>query len=308
MQFLVIIPLLRQCALLQQSIGSALLQFGDFDLHVHLQCAEASIESESLVEHWREWLNANRCARAKLTTSFDADAGIYDGISRAMKDIVPPDEVVMTWLGADDVLLPGALATVQSILSQHPEIEWLTGQRCISGPDGATYSDHGPCYKFRRMVLAWGKHDGRLAPFVMQEGTFWKVGLWKRAGGVNGTLRFAGDWDLWRRFAEISPLYTVNFSLARFSRTPGSLSSEMSPYYSEIDLVLSKAGPPSCRDLYTYNVRRRPGETQWKKIRKLDLLNLAATAFTFSIPHLLRRVATTSSRFPLREIKERATS
>lgn len=263
MNFLVIFPVLRAIDLLNTSLGSVLLQSGDFDLHVHVQSADPSGETQALVERWLRWLEeSNLSKRRKLSIRTEKDFGLYDGIALAVEAIAPDDDCVMTWLGSDDVLLPNSLATVKSIRTQNPHIKWLTGLHFLSAPDGANCSTD-PNKIFHRDDLANGRHDGRTAPFVMQEGTFWTVDLWRRAGGVNRTFKLAGDWDLWRRFAQLEPLYEVDFPLGKFSMTPGRLSEDLSQYYREVDAMLPTLSRAECDDR-AYKVSRQVGRTEWE--------------------------------------------
>ena len=135
-------------------------------------------------------------------------------------------------------------------------------QSFLSGPDGGNCSPH-PWNNYRRIDLANGKHDGRAAAFIMQEGTFWTVDLWHRAGGANRAMRLAGDWDLWRRLAWHAPLYVVNFPLGKFSQTPDRQSSDLSRYYSEIDTLLPTIENYKGEGRKTLKVWRYIGQEEW---------------------------------------------
>jgi GT2 family glycosyltransferase len=103
---------------------------------------------------------------------------------------------IMAYLNSDDVLLPGALAYVARYLSEHPDVEVVYGNRLLMDDQG-------------RKVGSWvlPAHDDealRLIDFVPQETLFWRRGLWERCGGhVDEGLRYAIDWDLLLRFADL---------------------------------------------------------------------------------------------------------
>jgi glycosyltransferase involved in cell wall biosynthesis len=103
---------------------------------------------------------------------------------------------IMAYLNSDDVLLPGALAYVARHLSRHPDVDLVYGNRLLIDDEG-------------RKVGTWvlpAHDDGalRLIDFVPQETLFWRRRLWERAGGrVDEELRYAIDWDLLLRFAEL---------------------------------------------------------------------------------------------------------
>jgi hypothetical protein len=65
--------------------------------------------------------------------------------------------------------------------------------------------------------------------------------LWEKTGGLNANFRFAGDFDLWRRFAMQSDLVIVDTILGCFRVRTGQLTDDMKRYHAEIDSSLSPA-------------------------------------------------------------------
>src|SRR5581483_10199182 len=120
MKFFIIVPVKNGASYLNRSLGSLLAQEGDFDLHVHVQDGASGDRPERILERWRAWLASDPRTNIRLTFSSQPDRNIFDGITRAFDQFSPADDTVMTWLGADDVLMPGALATVQSIMLDCP--------------------------------------------------------------------------------------------------------------------------------------------------------------------------------------------
>lgn len=289
MHFFLIIPVLEPSADLDRSIGHVLMQAGSFDLDLHVQCSRGS-GLESIVEFWREWLSRqNSRNTVNLTFSIEKDGGLYDAIAKATEHAQPDDQTVMTWLGVGDCLLPGALTTVANIMTAHPEIEWITGHSNVSGPDGANCYPH-PHSKYRRANLANGKHDGRSEPFVMQEGTFWRFSLWKKAGGINSNFKLAGDWNLWRRFGALARLYQLEFPLGKFSQQDGQLSSDRDRYYAEVDDVMKDTKEISCEDHSAYLVNRYIGTSEWAITREDPPREVKAARKRGPLQWLLRAV------------------
>ena len=102
----------------------------------------------------------------------------------------------LTWLNADDVLVPGCLAKILCALEAHPECEWFTGN----------------FYRFidstkKICEIGWGPH---LYPACLQRtsspivafgpSTIFARAIWKRLGGVDESLHYAMDTELWTRF------------------------------------------------------------------------------------------------------------
>ncbi len=163
----------------------------------------------------------------------EPDHGQYDainkGFARATGDI-------MAWLNSDDKYLEWTLATVAEVMTELPKIEWLTSRfhlfwdvhgramRCESHPGFS-----------RELVLRGGTLPGCGWPawaFIQQESTFWRRSLWERAGGnLNPEYSFAGDFDLWIRFAEQAELYSLSVPLAGFRQHPSQKTALHMPEY-----------------------------------------------------------------------------
>ncbi len=223
------------------------MQSGTFDLRVHVQ---DGLSTDGTVEIARRWESRG------VTVSSAPDHGLYDAVNRAA-EIVHPDEI-MTWLGADDVLMPGALATVASIFDQLP-IGWVTGLPFVGNDAIGNFTPGKPIPFIRRDLVA-GLHDGRSRGFVMQEGTFWRADLWRKVGGLDRRFEYAADWDLWRRLAQNAPLFALTFPLARFTKRVGQTSDNMEAYYKEID---SSEPLPPVEDTISYRLLRGHDEINW---------------------------------------------
>ena len=103
----------------------------------------------------------------------------------------------LTWLNADDVLLPGTLKKLELAVNKHPDCEWFVGgcfwldpeMRIINCGRGRRFS------KIRYMegnVSVWGPSS------------FFTKRLLDSVGGVDERFHFAMDSDLWLRFAHLA--------------------------------------------------------------------------------------------------------
>lgn len=244
--FFIVIPTRNSATVLERCLASIFLtQRGDFGLRVHIQDGGSEDGTIGIAKDWAE---------RGVTFASEPDNGLYDAIHKATSGL--PAGCIMTWLGSDDVLLPGALETVASIFDQMREVSWLTGMPFVGRDGYGNFTPWGP-QRFSRKALSSGHADGRTENFVMQEGTFWRSDLWHEVGGINPAFRLAGDWDLWRRFAQKTPLYALDFPLARFTQRAGQASSDMQAYYAEVD-----ATPIDhvCDDENSYRLVRYPGQ------------------------------------------------
>ena len=61
--------------------------------------------------------------------------------------------------------------------------------------------------------------------YIQQESTFWRKGLWDRAGGrVDSSYRDVGDFELWVRFFRHALLYSVDCLIAGYRFHPDAIS------------------------------------------------------------------------------------
>jgi hypothetical protein len=250
-QLLVVTPCLNAAHFLDDTIMSVVTQAGDFALHYHVQDGGSRDGTEQKLETWAKRLAGDWPRLCKdLVFSFhsEPDEGLYDAINKGFA-IAPdlPDNGMMTWINAGDRLAQGALQTVTSVRREFADAEWLSGSFAHINNEGCPIVFGVPAAISRKAVAA-GIHDGRGLGLLQQEGVFWSHGLWRKAGGcVNSKLKLAGDFDLWRRFAQHVPCHVLHVATGFFREHPGGLSHNTQGYSAEVEGLL--AGPAaSLRD------------------------------------------------------------
>jgi hypothetical protein len=103
---------------------------------------------------------------------------------------------VMSYLNADDFLLPGAVAYVARYFASHPAVDVVYGHRILVDAED-------------RQIGIWAvpRHDDDALSWlddIPQETLFWRRGAWERTGGrMDESFQFAIDWDLLLRFREV---------------------------------------------------------------------------------------------------------
>ncbi|MBQ7290381.1 MAG: glycosyltransferase [Clostridia bacterium] len=163
----------------------------------------------------------------------EKDEGMYDAICKGFSIA---DGEIFAWLNTDDIYMPWTLQIIAEVF-ENDKYQWCTASQSsyITG-DGKFYfrtRTVGP-KSYSRKNIARGYHDGRILPFIQQESTFWTRKLWEKSGGVDKSYRLAGDFYLWKTFAEYEPLYTLNTVLAAFCVHKGQLSSNADAYMLEL--------------------------------------------------------------------------
>ena len=236
----VVTPVLNGARFIRRTIESVLAQEGDFTLE-YIICDGGS--TDATLDIVREY--GERCQLIQRSDSGPADAINY-AMGRARG-------VIGCWLGADDLLSPGALAQVVEAFAAHPEREWLYGRCRIIDGRGQEIRRWITIYKnllgrrFSRYLL--GTEN-----FISQPATFWRMPLWRRCGGLDTCYKAAFDYDLWLRFAACnSPLFLPLY-LASFRRHPDSISERGYEQQFAEELAISKQGAsPLCYQLHRFN-------------------------------------------------------
>jgi glycosyltransferase involved in cell wall biosynthesis len=143
----------------------------------------------------------------------EKDDGMYDAINKGLNLATGN---VMTYLGSDDIFMPGSIQTVMSIFESKKEIKWITGWPTYINQVGLitrVYFIHG----YDREFIKKGYYKTDYLHFIQQEGTFWKRELWEKLKrGINNRYKLAGDYFLSTSFSRFEKLTTLHSSLAGF--------------------------------------------------------------------------------------------
>jgi|GEM_PF-3344093 len=242
-RILIVTPTLNSARYLEETVLSVATQRGDLVIHYHVQ---DGVSTDGTLEILRKWEGVFADSPSFLggapvcfSWSSEKDRSMYDSLNKGfdhLLSVVPASEVVlMTWINSDDRL---ASDSMQTVLCAH----LATGYEAITGLpsiilDSGVKAWTSPYRPVARENIRAGLHDGRTLRFIMQEGTYWTPALWRKSGGLNGSLRLAGDWDLWRRFAEHADWLGLMAVLAYHRRHASQLSHDMEKYWAEVDRV-----------------------------------------------------------------------
>lgn len=101
----------------------------------------------------------------------------------------------LTWLNADDILLPDTLNAVYKKLTDNPWADWATGNFIrFRSSDMAIIS--APCGPF--FLPSWLQGAGRMIP-VYGPTAFWKKDVYEKLGVIDETLHYTMDVEYWSR-------------------------------------------------------------------------------------------------------------
>jgi hypothetical protein len=98
----------------------------------------------------------------------------------------------MMYLNSDDILLDGAARFVAEYFARNPDVDVVYGHRVLINDKGDEVG--------RWVTPRQACNDLAMVDWVPQETLFWRKRIWDRVGGIDGSFRFALDWDLLLRF------------------------------------------------------------------------------------------------------------
>lgn len=229
--FGVVIPILDLPDNFEACLWSLFSQEGDFSLHVHVQDGGDGDDCWGIFQEV-----AAAFSRPRFTTSYrkQKDFGAADAINLGLKGL---NATMVSWLGADDMLMPGALQAIFSLRARYPHVRWVTGLPHLISQDAIGIPSYGSAgfYRwplgFSREAIRRGLHAGEWNHgFIQQEGTFWEKKLWDEVGGLDSNLTLAFDFSLWCKLADRADLFEIVMPLGAFRKRPGQASSNMSSY------------------------------------------------------------------------------
>lgn len=177
------------------------------------------------------------------------DDGMYDAVFRGF-DL--DDGEVCGWINADDLLFPWTLSVVgDAIDAGH---RWVTGCDAFWDDQGRLmHVDVPPLYP--QSLIRRGWFSGKGLGWIQQEGTFFTRELLElltveQKEEIRG-MKLAGDFGLWKAFAEHTPLEVLSTVTGGF-RMHGSNMSRLAlaGYYEEIRQLGGRSAPRLIRSVY----------------------------------------------------------
>ncbi len=206
----IVTPSLNQGRFIEETILSVLHQ--DYPAVEHIVMDGGSTdETADILARYQ-----GRLAFAASEKDKGQSEAINKGFARASGEI-------MTWLNADDMLAPGALAAVALAFATSGAD--LVAGICVIHDEGRVLHRHltaasdGPLSLAELLDLEGGWLEGE---FFYQPEVFFSRALWQRAGGrVEENLYYSMDYELWLRFAEAGGvLHGIGRPLALFRVHP----------------------------------------------------------------------------------------
>lgn len=172
----------------------------------------------------------------------EKDAGQTDAINKGLR--LAGGEI-LSYLNADDVLLPGTLREVAGIFTNRPEVHWLTGRCKIIDQDGRPV--RAPIYHYKNLLLYSASYRLLLVTnYISQPATFWRRELTGLCGFLDEKFNYVIDYEYWLRLWKAAPPYIhhrdlAGFRIQRSSKTTSG--GHLQDYIAEESQVVARHAP-----------------------------------------------------------------
>ncbi|MEQ9642615.1 MAG: glycosyltransferase family 2 protein [Alphaproteobacteria bacterium] len=159
-------------------------------------------------------------------------AAIAAGFARASGDY-------LTWLNADDLYRPGALAAMVAALTEAPDAALVYGDADFVDADGGFIraAAHVEDFSYRRLL-----HD---LDFIVQPASLFRRDAYEAVGGLDQRLHYAMDYDLWLKLGARYRVVRLPRTLAAY-RLHGAGKTETAGFarIAEVERVARRHGGP----------------------------------------------------------------
>ena len=211
----IVTPSFNQGKFLAETIESVISQSGDFCVDYVIVDGGSTDSSVDIIKKFdrllrqREWPVA--CRGITYRWLSEKDRGQSDAL---MKGFRMAEGELLAWLNSDDLYLPGALQTAALYFTAHPDTGLLYGDALYCDATGADIGRYRT-EPFDFDKLAWFN-------FICQPSTFFRKDVFTQVGGLDETLRFAMDFDLWLRIGRRFPCSYLPRVLSTYRLHPDS--------------------------------------------------------------------------------------
>jgi glycosyltransferase involved in cell wall biosynthesis len=201
----IVTPSYNQGTFLRETIESVLRQEGDFLIDYIIADGASTDNSVEIIRHYGALVDGGnwpvRCRGIRYRWVSEEDKGQSDAI---IKGFGMAEGEILSWLNSDDTFLPGALSKVVERFLEIPSAGIIYGKvRYVDGEGHVVGEvDTGPTDHERLAVLNE----------ICQPGAFFRRSNYDAAGGLDPSLHYVMDHDLWIRMTlSGSPIFLPEF-------------------------------------------------------------------------------------------------
>ncbi len=177
------------------------------------------------------------------------DAGQSDGVNKA---IAATSGEIVGWLNADDLYAPGAIAAAAAALRSRPDLGMVYGGAQWVSAAGEPLGEFVSVEPFdlRRLL--------RVGNYIVQPTVFFRRAAFEAVGGLDASLHYVMDYDLWIRLGSAYPVAMLDDTIARVRVHAGTKTiTGGEPRWAEMEEMIRGHGGPG---LPAYNRLERAAD------------------------------------------------
>lgn len=229
----IVTPSFNSAKYIKETIQSVISQSGNFTIEYFVIDNCSTDHTKIIVEEFQILLNDGHfplgCHGIDFYFISENDNGMYDAINKGFEKATGD---IFAWLNADDIYLPGALATITEVFQTYQDVHWVKGITSYITESSSIWQAGKPLLYTQDWVEA-GIY-GRDHYFIQQDSVFWRAWLWKKCGSMDTHYKRAGDYCLWIRFAQYSKLVSIRAWVSCFRKVEGQISQDHLEYMKEV--------------------------------------------------------------------------
>jgi glycosyltransferase involved in cell wall biosynthesis len=215
----IVTPSYNQAQFIEETIRSVLLQ-GYPDLEYIIIDGSSIDGSVDIIRKYQPWLTHWVSEKDRGQSH-----AINRGFARAEGEVV-------AWLNSDDLYTPQAVGAAVSAFSTHSRVGVIYGDcHCI---------DAGSRLIFTHLLRDYDLGESIVDNYIAQPATFFRRTAVQRVNGLDESLHYALDFDLWIRLGLTSEFHHVPVCLACFRAHDGAKSSRPWTFVSEIEFLFER--------------------------------------------------------------------
>jgi len=208
-QISIVTPSFNQGKFLAATIESVISQAGDFTIDYIIVDGGSTDGSVAIIERYDDLLARGKwglqCRGISLRWVSEADQGQTDALSKGFR---MANGTIFAWLNSDDTYLPGALQTAADLFNTQPDTGLMYGDAHYIDASGTIIGTYRTeVFELNRLASA---------NIICQPAAFFRRETFEGVGGLDTSLNYVMDYDLWIRISRRFPCRYLTRPLATY--------------------------------------------------------------------------------------------